>query len=218
MSCPWVNNRTGKDEEKTTKYGPLCWELRQQFPGYKVKQYNIIMDALAWWSWELDVMMCELTSFTSLGVQAEEELKSVESEYKLIKIKAMVKLCANTDPTLKLLREFEERAVDKGRRSMLKDSSGFARELGIELELEHPEPVGQTEEGELVDKKKIEVFAKRALYTKGRQGIEEQRWQGKKSNGIVVCMEQDSHASYYGHSTVNQNYIKLIIQQETECF
>ena len=72
-------------------------------------------------------------------------LKSVESEYKLIKIKAAVKLCANTDPTLKLVREFEERAVEKGRRSMLKDASGFARELGIELELEHPEPVGRTE-------------------------------------------------------------------------
>ncbi|PFX31252.1 Retrovirus-related Pol polyprotein from type-1 retrotransposable element R2 [Stylophora pistillata] len=111
-------------------------------------------------------------------------LKSVESEYKLIKIKAAVKLCANTDPTLKLVREFEERAVDKGRRSMLKDASGFARELGIELELEHPEPVGRTEEGELVDKKKIGVFAKKALYTKRRQGIEEQRWQGK-DHGLV---------------------------------
>ncbi|PFX19648.1 hypothetical protein AWC38_SpisGene15931 [Stylophora pistillata] len=29
MSCPWVNNRTRKDEEKTLKYGPLRWELRQ---------------------------------------------------------------------------------------------------------------------------------------------------------------------------------------------
>ncbi|XP_022777438.1 uncharacterized protein LOC111318836 [Stylophora pistillata] len=106
-------------------------------------------------------------------------LKSVESDYKLIKIKAAVKRCANTDPTLKLVREFEERAVDKGRRSMLKDASGFARVLGVELELEHPEPVGRTEEGELVDKKKIGVFAKKALYTKRRQGIEEQRWQGK---------------------------------------
>ena len=62
---------------------------------------------------------------------------------------------------------------------MLKDASGFARELGIELELEHPEPVGRTENGELVDKKKIGVFAKKALYTKRRQGIEEQSWQGK---------------------------------------
>ena len=106
-------------------------------------------------------------------------LKSVESEYKLIKIKAAVKLCANTDPTLKLVREFEERAAEKGRRSMLKDASGFARELGIELELEHPEPVGRTEKRELIDKKKIGVFAKKALYTKRRQGIEEQSWQGK---------------------------------------
>ena len=106
-------------------------------------------------------------------------LRSVESEYKLIKIKAAVKLCANTDPTLKLVREFQERAVEKGRRSMLKDASGFARELGIELELEHPEPVGRTENGELIDKKKIGVFAKKALYTKRRQGIKEQSWQGK---------------------------------------
>ncbi|PFX12000.1 hypothetical protein AWC38_SpisGene24112 [Stylophora pistillata] len=57
MSCPWVNNRTRKDEEKTLKYGSLRWELRQQFPGYEVKQYNIIMDALGGWSRELDVMM-----------------------------------------------------------------------------------------------------------------------------------------------------------------
>ncbi|PFX11802.1 hypothetical protein AWC38_SpisGene24348 [Stylophora pistillata] len=60
ISCPWVNTRTIKDEEKTLKYGPLRWELRQQFPGYEVKQYNIIMDALEGWSRELDVMMREL--------------------------------------------------------------------------------------------------------------------------------------------------------------
>ena len=59
---------------------------------------------------------------------------------------------------------------------MLKEASAFARELGIELELEHPEPVGRTENGQLVDKKKIGVFAKKALYTKRRQGIEEQSW------------------------------------------
>ena len=27
MSCPWVENREEKDSEKTTKYGPLRWEL-----------------------------------------------------------------------------------------------------------------------------------------------------------------------------------------------
>jgi len=37
MSCPWVNNREKNSEEKTLKYGPLRWELKQQFPGYEVQ-------------------------------------------------------------------------------------------------------------------------------------------------------------------------------------
>ena len=36
MSCPWVENREKKDAEKTTKYGPLRWELEQRYPGYRV--------------------------------------------------------------------------------------------------------------------------------------------------------------------------------------
>ncbi|PFX12487.1 hypothetical protein AWC38_SpisGene23551 [Stylophora pistillata] len=60
MSCPWVNHRTRKDEENTLKYGPLRWELGQQFPCYEVKQCNIIMGALGGWPRELDVMMHEL--------------------------------------------------------------------------------------------------------------------------------------------------------------
>ena len=38
MSCSWTENREKKQEEKTTKYGPLCWELKQQFPGYDFRQ------------------------------------------------------------------------------------------------------------------------------------------------------------------------------------
>jgi len=33
MSCPWMDNRTAKDKEKTTKYAALRWELKQQYPG-----------------------------------------------------------------------------------------------------------------------------------------------------------------------------------------
>ena len=33
-SCPWIENRTRKDAEKTLKYGPMRWELKQQFKGY----------------------------------------------------------------------------------------------------------------------------------------------------------------------------------------
>ena len=46
MSCPWVDNRVVKAEEKTRKYGPLRLELKKQYPGYKIIQHNIIMDVL----------------------------------------------------------------------------------------------------------------------------------------------------------------------------
>ena len=50
MSCPWIENREKKDEEKLVKYGPLPWELQERYPGYTVHQYNFIMDVLGGWS------------------------------------------------------------------------------------------------------------------------------------------------------------------------
>ena len=47
MSCPWISNLGKKSEEKTIKYGPLRWELKQKYKGYEVHQYNVIMDS-AW--------------------------------------------------------------------------------------------------------------------------------------------------------------------------
>ena len=49
---------------------PFLWELRQQFLGYEVKQYNIIMDAFAigGWSRQLDVTMRELVLGRSTDV------------------------------------------------------------------------------------------------------------------------------------------------------
>ena len=46
MSCPWSDNSTSKSYEKTEKYAPLRLELKRQFQGFKVKQFNIIMDVL----------------------------------------------------------------------------------------------------------------------------------------------------------------------------
>ena len=45
MSCPWIDNRAKKVEEKAIKYGPLLQELKHQHPGYEVQQCNIIIDA-----------------------------------------------------------------------------------------------------------------------------------------------------------------------------
>ena len=60
MSRPCLDNRSTKDAEKTLKYGPLRCELKQQYPGYKVKQYNIIIDVLGGWSKKLEKSMKEL--------------------------------------------------------------------------------------------------------------------------------------------------------------
>ena len=46
MSCPWMENRQMKTEEKMREYGPLRWELNLQYLGYKVSQHNIIRDVL----------------------------------------------------------------------------------------------------------------------------------------------------------------------------
>ena len=50
ISCSWMDNRAINDAEKSAKYGPLRWELKQQYPGYEVKQFNIIIDVLRGWS------------------------------------------------------------------------------------------------------------------------------------------------------------------------
>ena len=68
MSCPWVPNREKKKEEKTTKYGPLRWELKQKYQGYEVKQYNIIMDVLGGWCQDVEVKLKELVGSKSKGV------------------------------------------------------------------------------------------------------------------------------------------------------
>ena len=40
MTCPWIGNRGKKEIEKTTKYAPLRWEMKERYPGYVVKQIS----------------------------------------------------------------------------------------------------------------------------------------------------------------------------------
>ena len=53
MRCPWVENSEEKAIEKTSKYGPLRWELQQRHPDYKITQYNINFDVLGGYSQDL---------------------------------------------------------------------------------------------------------------------------------------------------------------------
>ena len=73
MSCQWINNREKKDDEKTLKYDPFSWELKQQFPGYRVEQYNVIIDVLGGWSRDLDTTMRKM-----LGPRGRDVLLSMQ--------------------------------------------------------------------------------------------------------------------------------------------
>ena len=65
ISCPWIDNRAKKVEEKAIKYGPLLLEIRQQHPGYEVQQCNIIIDALGRWSRDVEETMKKLVGTRS---------------------------------------------------------------------------------------------------------------------------------------------------------
>ena len=60
MTCPWIGNRGKKETEKTTKYAPLRGEMKDRYPGYVVKQVNIIVDMLGGYSLEVRNKMKEL--------------------------------------------------------------------------------------------------------------------------------------------------------------
>ena len=77
--------------------------------------------------------------------------KSIEAEYKLIKVKAAVTLHNNLDPTMELVRQFEEKAQRTGRHFLIGDAQRFAEELGMKLELKCPDPSGTTEQGEVIE-------------------------------------------------------------------
>ena len=81
-------------------------------------------------------------------------LRSVETTYKDIKIKAAMNLYYNPDP-MEAVRLFEEKSVRGGRHSVIKDASRYAEKLGVHLKLEYPEPMCVTEGGKEVNGKKV---------------------------------------------------------------
>ena len=40
MTCPWIGNRGKIETEKTTKYAPLRWEMKDRYPGYVAVSYT----------------------------------------------------------------------------------------------------------------------------------------------------------------------------------
>ena len=79
----------------------------------------------------------------------------VETTYKDIKIKAVMKLYYNPDPSMEAVRLFEENSVRGERHSVIKYARSYAEEFGIQLKLEYPEPVCVTDDGKEVNEMKV---------------------------------------------------------------
>ena len=58
-------------------------------------------------------------------------MRSVEREYKSVKVKAAVNLYKNPDLTMETVRKFEERSVALGHQSLVKDAVKYAEELEL---------------------------------------------------------------------------------------
>ena len=101
-------------------------------------------------------------------------LRSVETEYKETKVKAAVKLYQNRDPAMKMVREFEEQAESKGYQSMTKEAGKYAEEYGLQLQLNHPDPVCVTEEGEVVPGDKLKTRLRKLRESRMEGVVEEQ--------------------------------------------
>ena len=48
-----MDNKSRNKGREDRKYAPLRWELKQQYPGYEIKQVNIIIDVLGGYSKEV---------------------------------------------------------------------------------------------------------------------------------------------------------------------
>lgn len=68
-------------------------------------------------------------------------MSSVERKNKLTKIKAAMKVCQNTDPSIKAVQHFEERVVEKVKTQLMREGHKFAEKLDTIYPLEYPEPL-----------------------------------------------------------------------------
>ena len=58
---------------------------------------------------------------------------------------------------MKIVREFEEQAESKGYQSITNEARKYAEEYGLQLQLNHPDPVCVTEEGDVVPRDKLKT-------------------------------------------------------------
>ena len=109
----------------------------------------------------------------------ERGLRSVETTYRDIKIKAAMKFYYNLDTSMEAVRLFEAKSVRGGWHLVIKDASTYAEELGLHLKLEYSEPMCITYDGKEVNGKKVKAYIAQVGQEKVRAKVKEEKWQGK---------------------------------------
>ena len=98
----------------------------------------------------------------------------------IIMIKSAIKLYSNEDPTMRLVRAFEENAIHQGHQSLVKEAREFAEELGFTLDLSFPHPkCRDNTDGADMPTEKIKRHLKKAAIEQRKTEVKEEKWQGK---------------------------------------
>ncbi|XP_068707674.1 uncharacterized protein [Montipora foliosa] len=109
-------------------------------------------------------------------------LRAFEQEYKLTKkIKSAIKLYENTDPTMRLVQKFEERASEKGSTSLVKEACKDAEELDTGFTLNYPNPSCSPRQAPDIEflGKNVKGYLRRTVTEKLQEEIESEQWHGR---------------------------------------
>ena len=134
--------------------------------------------------------MCESSGKHPLGLKATVYLtralrgrgvRSVEEECKMTKIKSAIRLYSNEDPTMRLVRAFEENALHLGHQSLVKEAREFAEELRFTLDLSFPHPSAVTTQMEqMCQEIRSRGTSKRLQWSNGK--LKARKRNGKESS------------------------------------
>ena len=82
-----------------------------------------------------------------------------------------------------IVREFEERAEKLGHSSLVKEAARDAEEMGLQLQLDDPNPTCiKHDSGKVITAKKLKAELRKCLEQRSWDAMHEQNWRGKFSN------------------------------------
>ena len=83
---------------------------------------------------------------------------------------------SNRDSTLQLVREFEERAAEKGHQSLVREGRAYAEDVGMLLQLSYPDPICRDADEQEVERGSVKKCLNDAIERGWREKVREEKW------------------------------------------